>query len=103
MKQFIATLALAALVSAPGFAQSSSTGTSAQSAMPTCKGNIVWAWSKYDIYVRKGEPHYGKMGGMYMCEAAAAAKGYHHATAADEQAVHKKLGVKVSPAPAASP
>jgi hypothetical protein len=48
--------------------------------MPTCKGPTVYAVPSKRTYYMKGTAMYGHAkGGMYMCQAAANAKGYHTA------------------------
>jgi hypothetical protein len=48
--------------------------------MPTCKGATVYAVASSRTYYMKGTTMYGHAkGGMYMCQAAANAKGYHAA------------------------
>lgn len=68
-------LALATLVTvSPALAKTH------HSMMPVCKGATVYAVSATKAYYMRGSAQFGHVkGGMYMCQAAANAKGYHAA------------------------
>lgn len=80
-------LALATIGLAPAYAGESKmpkpaasshmNGMMKKSMMPSCKGATVYAVPSTKTYYLKGTANYGHVkGGMYMCQAAANAKGY---------------------------
>jgi len=70
----------------------------------TCKGAIVWVNMSKKAYHMAGDPFYGRTkNGMYMCQAAADAKGYHMAGMPRRHTgSHMMQGAAPTPAPAST-